>query len=853
MGIGDKHGACWFRFLVTQGEILVSCHPMIGAGGRGRRTRRAIAVAAMVGAGLVALTQRPADATPSPTYFSSTPIASWRADGVGWTTLVVGQTLYVGGAFGSVTSPDGATVAPRTNLAAFDLATGALVSTFRADTNGDVRALATDGHRLFVGGAFTKVNGTSRLRLAALDPTTGAVDPTWRVDANSNVYAIGVGGDQLFAAGSFTTLAGVPRSRAGAVSLTTGVLRPWAPTLDNTAVSLAASPDGARVYLGGDFKAVNGTSRPWLVRTDDAGVVVPVPWKDLTGPALSLELDGSGTRLAAALGGSANAGVWYDTTSGNRLWRQVCDGDAQAIHVIGGTVISGFHEGCDGDSGQRVAATLADDGSRDLDFRPTFDRFWGARAIGGTPDALVVAGDFTRVSGVAVRGFAIFPARPAPSMPVSLPSAAVWRYRDNGIAPGAGWNQPGFDDRDWPSGPARLGYGDDDEATVVGYGSDPKNKAITTYFRTTFSVSDLPGTLTLRLVADDGAVVYLNGAEVVRDNMPSGTITPTTRAAGRSGAEENQIRSFDVPVSALVAGTNTIAVEVHQDSKDSSDLSFTASIESTFRTDPTTTTAEPTTTAPPDTTTTVTATTVPDTTTTTDPEATTTTAVADTTTTTVPEATTTTTTAPPSGPTTLYRSDFSLADGSPWPGWATSGSRASVSVVGGGGRIAYDDAAGAYGRAQLTDVAPGADGEVLLSYRWSATGAAGYLNLYLRGSGGWQNAYRPRDGYGIELSSTSSTVTVRRNSGGTLATIGSVSGGQQLTTARQWIRFRVVGTTISFRSWLDGQPEPAVWWWTGTDATVTTPGQVHLSLVRGGTNVGARSVTVDDMVVTDGA
>jgi hypothetical protein len=807
-----------------------------------------VAAVALVGAGLVALVARPADAAPSPTYFSSTPIASWRADGVGWTTLVVGGTVYVGGTFGSVSSPDGATVVPRANLAAFDLATGALVSGFRADTNGDVRALATDGRRLFVGGSFTRVNGSSRLRLAALDPATGAVDPTWRVDANSNVYALAVGGDQLFAAGSFTTLAGGARSRAGAVSLTTGALGPWAPALDNTAVSLAASADGTRIFLGGGFRTVNGSSRPWLVRTDDAGVVVPVAWRDLTGPALALELDPSGTRLAAALAGVANAGVWYDTTSGNRLWRQVCDGDGQAIHVVGGTVVSGFHEGCDGDTGLRVAANLADDGSRDLDFRPTFDRFWGAHAIGGTADALVVAGDFTRVSGVAVRGFAIFPARPAPAMPVSLPSAAVWRYRDNGIAPGAGWNQPGFDDQAWPSGPAQLGYGDDDEATVVGYGSDPSNKAITTYFRTTFEVTDLPGTLTLRLLADDGAVVYLNGTEVVRDNLPSGTITPTTRATtGRSGAEENQIRSFEVPVSALVTGTNTLAVEVHQDSRDSSDISFAAALTSTFApeaTTTTTTTTTPTTTTTTDATTTTT--TGPDPTTTT----TTTTIPTTTTTTTIP---TTTTTAPPPGPTPLYASDFALADGSPWPGWTTGESRASVSVSGGEGRIAYDDASGAYGRAQLTAVAPRVDGEVLVSYRWSATGPTGYLNLYLRGSGGWQNAYRPRSGYGIELASNSSTVSVRRNAGGTVATIGTVGGGQQVSTARQWIRFRVVGTTISFRTWLDGQPEPTAWGWTGTDATVSAAGQVHLSLVRGGANVGARSVSIDDLTVTDGA
>ncbi|MFN7150220.1 MAG: PKD domain-containing protein, partial [Microthrixaceae bacterium] len=110
---------------------------------------------------------------------------------------------------------------------------------------------------------------------------------------------------------------------------------------------------------------------------------------------------------------------------------------------------------------------------------------------------------------------------------------------------------------------------------IVSYGPSATNKYITTYFRTTFNVATPPDSATIQLLADDGAVVYVNGQEVARDNMPTGTITNTTLAStGRSGGDENALRPFLVPVSVLQQGTNSIAVEVHQDRANSSDLSF---------------------------------------------------------------------------------------------------------------------------------------------------------------------------------------------------------------------------------------------------------------------------------------
>jgi len=125
---------------------------------------------------------------------------------------------------------------------------------------------------------------------------------------------------------------------------------------------------------------------------------------------------------------------------------------------------------------------------------------------------------------------------------VLVPVGSTWNFLDNGSDQGTFWSDALYDDSSWSSGPAQLGYGDSDEATVVSFGPDSGNKFITTYFRQSFNVSDLSGILNLklRLLRDDGAVVYLNGVEIDRSNMPSSSIDYLTVASSTaSGTEED--------------------------------------------------------------------------------------------------------------------------------------------------------------------------------------------------------------------------------------------------------------------------------------------------------------------------
>ena len=112
---------------------------------------------------------------------------------------------------------------------------------------------------------------------------------------------------------------------------------------------------------------------------------------------------------------------------------------------------------------------------------------------------------------------------------------------------------------------------------MLGYGGVSTNKYITYYFRRSFSVADpsLFAGLTLRYLRDDGAVIYLNGTEVLRSNMPAGSITAATLApVAIGGADETTWLQAPAAASLLVTGTNVIAVEIHQQSATSSDISF---------------------------------------------------------------------------------------------------------------------------------------------------------------------------------------------------------------------------------------------------------------------------------------
>ncbi len=181
------------------------------------------------------------------------------------------------------------------------------------------------------------------------------------------------------------------------------------------------------------------------------------------------------------------------------------------------------------------------------------------------------------VTGVVVLSLAVLMDSPALGQDVLVPAGSVWKYLDDGSDQDTLWRGFSFDDGGWASGPAQLGYGDGDEATVVSYGPDPNDKFVTTYFRRAFTVGDPSqyGGLLVRLLRDDGALVYLNGIEIVRSNMPAGSVDYLTLSSSTvSGGDEDVFYQTFVDPSHLLAGTNVLAVEIHQRGVTSSDISF---------------------------------------------------------------------------------------------------------------------------------------------------------------------------------------------------------------------------------------------------------------------------------------
>ncbi|MFH5824408.1 fibrinogen-like YCDxxxxGGGW domain-containing protein [Georgenia sp. AZ-5] len=166
---------------------------------------------------------------------------------------------------------------------------------------------------------------------------------------------------------------------------------------------------------------------------------------------------------------------------------------------------------------------------------------------------------------------------PEPVSPELIAAGSEWRWWYQSQAPAAGWTGADFDDSAWSTGPAVLGFGSAGVATNIDV-PDGTTQPIVSYFRRSFTVRDpgAVGSVTLQTVADDGVVVYVNGTEVGRSNMTTGTIGHNTYAnsARRTSTASASPVTFEVPASLLVAGENVVTASVHLNYRNTPDASF---------------------------------------------------------------------------------------------------------------------------------------------------------------------------------------------------------------------------------------------------------------------------------------
>ncbi len=158
---------------------------------------------------------------------------------------------------------------------------------------------------------------------------------------------------------------------------------------------------------------------------------------------------------------------------------------------------------------------------------------------------------------------------------VLVKSDDPWRYWDSGLNPGRAWTSVDYDDSRWKLGAAPLGSGDH-TATKVDVG--PANRHfITTYFRHVFDVADpsFYRSALLRLMRADGAIVYLNGKEVYRANLPAGAVNTDTLATRKViGLARDAFFPVKIDPASLRRGKNIIAGEIHLDSPQDDDFRF---------------------------------------------------------------------------------------------------------------------------------------------------------------------------------------------------------------------------------------------------------------------------------------
>jgi hypothetical protein len=164
-----------------------------------------------------------------------------------------------------------------------------------------------------------------------------------------------------------------------------------------------------------------------------------------------------------------------------------------------------------------------------------------------------------------------------------VPFGAEWRYfigTEDASSPRENWRKPAFPDQSWDMGPAPVGYGEPD--IMTGIPSSQVGNWLSVFFRRAFVVA-APGRvsqLDLAVRVDDGFVVWINGVEVGRYNVPSGDLD--FFANGLSAIEPSTITlalTNNVP-GLLVAGSNVLAIQVFNANFTSSDLLFDAELSS---------------------------------------------------------------------------------------------------------------------------------------------------------------------------------------------------------------------------------------------------------------------------------
>jgi PKD repeat protein len=386
-------------------------------------------------------------------------------DGKVESLVQIGGEIYAAGLFTQVQLPgNNKPILARTNVFAFDAATGVIDPNFDPTFDGEITTLiaAPDGQSVYVGGYFSTVNGVTSRKLVRLNVSDGSITPGFNVPAiDSNIQDMRIVHGQLIIAGDFTTVGGVARGQLASLDAGTGLLTNFVSHTfagphnggDLTVNKIDATPDGNKILALGNWTTIDGQNRDLLVLLDTSGAhSVVSPWQtNFFAPGCSksfdtymrdLDISPDGTWAVVTTTG-AYGGVtspcdtetrWDLTTTAQNLkpvWTNVTGGDTTYAVAISGPVVyvgghfrwannpyAGDAAGAGAVPRQGIAALDANTGLP-LTWNPGRQRGIGVFDLLATSTGLWVGDDTDIIGGETHKSLAYFPLAGGSPMPAN--------------------------------------------------------------------------------------------------------------------------------------------------------------------------------------------------------------------------------------------------------------------------------------------------------------------------------------------------------------------------------------------------------------------------------------------------
>ena len=329
-----------------------------------------------------------------------------------WTTLRVGDRVYLGGAFTSVNGK------PRSGLAAIDANTGRLTA-WAPKANHAVLALVASpsGDSIYAGGEFTSINGIARGHVVAISASTGRVRKEWNPHANLPVYSLATSGRRVYLGGEFRKVNGRNRQHLAAVHRGEGKLYPnWTPTTNGIVRTLGLSPNKSRLYAGGNYSVISGKRRPNLAALHPATGAVkdwsPNPRVDNDYQVFDLAVSNKAVYVAGGGQNPDGTAEAFGAGKGASVWRYSSNGDFQAVTLLKRKLYFGGHftkldTKTEAISRNRLMVVAAPTGRLDSQWKPSAKN-GGVWSMTADParHRIYAGGAFTQINGRPQRGFA---------------------------------------------------------------------------------------------------------------------------------------------------------------------------------------------------------------------------------------------------------------------------------------------------------------------------------------------------------------------------------------------------------------------------------------------------------------